>query len=92
VTSNAAAYLLMGYCATIAGLMVSQISYPSIKHIRVDSIDRRLLFLAICLAVFLAWYSFEMSLLIGTVAYAASGPAQCFAAKMQKGSSPKTNS
>ncbi len=54
-------YSLMVYTLFIAILMITKINYPSLKHVRVDSIDYRILLLISSIGIVACWYNFQIS-------------------------------
>ena len=65
--------LIMTYSALIAFLMVSTISYPSIKHIKLTTIPQRKILALLAVAVAFTWYQTRLIIFIGSTLYALSG-------------------
>lgn len=65
-----AAFLLL----TLGGLMVSQIPFYSVKHLKFTGAHTRLNIFLAALAIALAWYNSRIVLLLGTFLYAFGGP------------------
>jgi CDP-diacylglycerol--serine O-phosphatidyltransferase len=74
IQTQTVATLIMLLTAVFAGLMVSTVPFPSIKHLRVTDVQPRVLLIIVSLAVAMAWYHNRLAMLIASFIYAFSGP------------------
>jgi len=74
IQTQTVASFIMLLTATLAGLMVSTVPFPSLKHLRVNDVPPRILLLIVSIAVAMAWYHNRLAMLIASSIYAFSGP------------------
>jgi CDP-diacylglycerol--serine O-phosphatidyltransferase len=64
---------ILAYLSVLSGLMVSTIPFFSIKHIKLNQRNARLILFCAALGVASAWYGSRLVLLLGSLAYTLSG-------------------
>ncbi len=73
VESQTAISFITVYIIALALLMISKVSYPSIKHVKFANINPRFLVLTLALGVALVWYHSRVALALSGFIYAMSG-------------------
>ncbi len=73
LSTAGAVYMMLGYTALIAGLMVSTLPFFSVKHLRLTDGNPRMNIAILAAAVALVWYQHKIVLLLVLNLYAMSG-------------------